>query len=228
MTNKNIFNLYIFILKLFAILTLFYGSAYAQNYEYYGIKLGYSPSVKGWSDNPFDENYYYNHLRDEPKIDNLFFGFNFEFSRSKVFSTLFELDYKIRSYKFNLDTYNEFGQLTGSKSISGEITYLSFSVTEKFRYNPSLFSLYAFAGLRTDIYINKSGYISLLKQKSDMNSLMFGLNSGVGIAYGKKHRFSLEFYFKPDLTKHYSSSSGTIRYLDFGLSLGYGIVISRK
>jgi len=200
----------------------------AQKYEYVGVKFGYSPHVSGWDGNPFNINLYYNHLHEPPKINNLFFGFNFEISRSKFYSTLFELDYKFRNYKFDADKFNEFGQFTGTSSTSGDISYLSLSASEKLRYDAGKFSFYAFAGLRTDIFLIKSGYMSLLKQIADMNSFMFGLNSGMGIAYGKKHRFSLEFYFLPDFTKHYSSSAGDIRYIDYGFIFGYGIVIGSK
>jgi hypothetical protein len=213
--------------KTFLILIIFTFPLFAQDYEYFGLKLGYSPAVSGWNDSPFNTEFYYNRLKNPPDIDNLFFGFNFELSRSKVYSTLFEADYRFRNYKFNTDKYNEFGQLTGTTSTSGDINYLSFSVSEKFRYNPGIFSLYAFAGLRADFFIIRSGFMSLLEQNSDMNTFMFGLNSGVGAAIGKKHRVSLEFYFLPDFTKHYSSSTGSIRYLDFGFSLGYGVVTGK-
>jgi hypothetical protein len=213
---------------LLLVLLLFSVPLKAQKYEYVGIKFGYSPNVSGWNGNPFNINLYYNHLHDPPKIDNFFFGFNFELSRSKYFSTLFEADYKFRNYKFDMDIFNEFGQFTGTSSTSGDISYLSFAVSEKLRYSPGKFSFYVYAGLRTDIFLIKSGYMSLLKQTADMNSLMFGLSSGAGIAFGKKHRFSLEFYYLPDFTKQYNSPTGNIRYSDYGVTLGYGIVIGSK
>ncbi len=213
--------------KIFLLLILFTISVSAQDYEYFGLKFGYSPSVGGWSESPFNTAFYYNHLQNPPSIDNIFIGFNFELSRSRNYSTLFGADYKFRNYKFDTDKFNEFGQFTGTTSTSGDINYLSFSVSEKFRYDPGIFSLYAYAGLRTDFFIIRSGFMSLLEQTSDMNTFMFGLNSGVGAAVGKKHRVSLEFYFQPDFTKHFSSSTGSIRYLDFGVSLGYGVVTGK-
>jgi hypothetical protein len=208
--------------KLLIILLLFPISANAQSYDGGGIKLGFSPHGYGWHGNPFNTNFYYSHLHDPPKINNFFVGLFFEFSKSKLFSTFGELDIKGRDYEFSSDDYNSSGQFTGTSSTSATVTYLSLSICEKIRYDIGKFSFYCYAGPRIDLYMIKNGYMSLLKQHFDLNNFQFGLNSGFGISFGKKHRVLLECYFIPDLTKHYSSATGDIVYKEYGFTIGYG------
>lgn len=192
---------------LFFLLTL---SVQAQTWRYtgFGIKINYFPKITGWNEKPLDINFYSHQIQEPPKMNSFSIGLFFEFSKYKYLSTLIDFDIKFRDYNFNV--------------VSGDINMLSLSGSEKLKYAAGKFIFYAFAGPRVDFYLLKSGFMDLVRQHADLKNFILGMTTGVGISFGKKHRFSLDFHLDPDFIKHFSSSTGSVRYNEYGLSLGYG------
>jgi len=183
-----------------------------------GVKFNYSPHVYGWHEKPFNVSFYYEDIHDPPKMSDFYFGFFAEFSKHRNLATVIDIDYGGRDYTFSVtDKRNN-----SPTETSGTIMMLSLAVSEKLKYGTGKFTFYSFATLRCDLNIIKSGYMDFLRQYAELHSFIPGMNLGVGISFGKKHRVSLDIHYDFDLRNHYESTTGNIKYKGYGITLGYG------
>jgi hypothetical protein len=191
--------------------------AQAQTFKSYGLNFGTTFENFGWT-HP-DTSYHSYH--EKPHTATYFFGIFGEFFSKKYYSTKVDLAVRSRQYTFEYDVNNP----NGAGEPKNTIDYLTLTVSEKLRLDINAWSFYLFGGIRGDFQFHKSIGQDFQNVFGGSKSVLFGLNTGVGIAkrFSKFWRVSFDLYYDPDILKLYNSSLGNVRNSEFGFKFGIGL-----
>lgn len=148
----------------------------------------------------------------------------------KYFSTVIDAGIRIKSFSFEYNKLNQYGNPTGeTESINSSINYFHLGVKEKLKYDIKTWSIYTFGGLWFDFRyrdaIHEDFKLPLEKTTDQLNGAEFGL----GIAKGFNNwRVFADFYYETDFNKMFNYPEGSYKSSEAGFRIGIGIYNSKN
>ncbi len=188
----------------------------SQTYKSYGLKFGYTLNENGWN-SPDTQGYAYHN---KAYISTVYIGAYGEFFGKKFFNTQVDAAIRVRQYFFQYDK-----SIVNPPSNERTDSYMfSLAVSEKLKYDFKDWSFYVTGGLKGDVVVHNSIANDFQDVFNNSKTLLFGATTSIGFAkaISKFWRISFDIYYEPDISKTFSSSTGSVRINELGFKVGFG------
>jgi hypothetical protein len=200
--------------------------AHSQVFKGVGARLGWTINGYGWNITDESIKKFY---PDAPSLNEPWLGIYGEFLSKKYYSTMVEFGYRNVSFNFDYNTLDEHGNTTGTESIKNYAGFVSFALSEKFKYDINSWSFYALNGLKIGFQSEENIDMDFNNVLSNLKKTTFGYTGGLGSAKSfNRFLISLDFLFETDFNKVYDSPDGYIRKSGFGFRLGLGYTVPAR
>ena len=197
----------------------------AQIFKGVGAHLGWTIKGYGWNnpDPVLNKLYPSGGSVDEPWL-----GVYGEFFSKKYYSTMLEAAFRGTNFKFDYNTLDDHGNITGTETVVNTTNIFCFSVSEKLKYDIHSWSFYATNGLKYSFQTSKDSDVDFQNIINNLKTNSFGYIGGLGTAkaFGK-FRMSLDILYETDFNKIYSSASGYVRKSGISFRAGFGYYIEK-
>jgi hypothetical protein len=167
-------------------------------------------------------NTYYNN---KPKGVHSTISLAIEGLSKKYFSTVFDAGIRIKTFSFEYNKLNQYGNPTGETgTTNNSINYFHLGLKEKLKYDLKTWSFYTFGGLWFDFRYRDAIDEDFQVPLGNTANQLTGAELGLGIAKGfNKWRVFADFYYESDFNKMFDYPEGSYKSSEAGFRIGIGL-----